>query len=73
MEKRDEKSNIYKHRRGIRGHMLNFEQVEILATECMDDQRKFIEGVHIKLKRATINKAADVPNCYYQVVKGKQL
>lgn len=32
-----------------------------------------IEAVRAKLRWGAINKAADVPNCYYQVLKKKTL
>ena len=33
--------------------MFNFEQVEILATQCKESLRKISESVDIKLRRAT--------------------
>ena len=51
--------------------MLNFGKVEVSATERMEGQRKTIIVVRAILRRGTINKAADVPNCYYRVLKKK--
>ena len=49
--------------------MFSFEKFEVLATECMEGSRKIVEAAHTKLSRATINKEADVSNCYYQILK----
>ena len=72
MERREEKSHTCEHSRETRGHMFNFEQVEVLATEAMEGPRRVIEAVYTKLRSTSINKAVEVPGCYYQVLR-KQL
>ena len=72
-KKRDEKiPYLKKHWRETRGHIFNFEQVEVLATGCMEDPRKIIKAVHTKLRKTSNNKAVEVTSCYYQVLKKKK-
>ena len=47
--------------------MFNLEQVEFLATECMEGPRRIIGEVHTKFRKATNNKAAEKPNSYYRL------
>ena len=58
-------------RHEARGNMSNFGKAEVLATKSKEGQRKTITAMRAKLGRGTINKPADVPNCYYQVLKEK--
>ena len=54
---------------GDKRHTFNFEQVEVLATECMEGPRRIIEAVYTELRTATIYIAAEVLSCYYQILK----
>ena len=63
MDKRDDKSHIYKHRSETIGHMSNFGQVEVLDTEYLEGPKKIVEAVHTNFRRGTINIAAAVLNC----------
>ena len=53
--------------------MFNFEKVEVSATECIGGQRVNTAAVLTKLRRAAINKAAEVSNCNVQVRKKRLL
>ena len=64
MDKDDEKGIFTKHWTETRGHKLKVEQVDVLETECLEGLRRFIEAVHTKFRRATINKTSELLNCY---------
>ena len=49
MEKKVEKSHMYKHYRKTSGHRFNFEDVQVLATENLEVSREFSEGMYTKL------------------------
>ena len=66
------KIHIHKYWRETKGHIFNFEQVEVSVSECMEGPVRFIEAVHTKLRRATINNAAEMLNCCYQFFDEKK-
>ena len=51
-----------------RGHRFNFEDVEILATENLKYPRRLLEGMHTKMTKNTINRAANIPTSYYGIM-----
>ena len=61
VEKRDQKSRIYKHYFETEGHRYDFDAVKIFATEILDSSRMFMGGVQAKLTNNVINRAESFP------------
>ena len=47
-----------------RGHKVNFNEVEILATETWENPRQLMDALHTKLNKTSINKTWEVSRCY---------
>ena len=68
VEKREERSHIYKHYRDTQGHRFNFNDVQILATEKLMMPRRFLEGIYTKFNEKAINRSINVPAYYYGII-----
>ena len=70
---KEENCHIYKNKRATIGYTFNFDQVEIIATESIERPKIIVEEIRTKLTKETINKAFDLPTCYYRVLEKHML
>ena len=55
VDKKDERSHIFKHYRETGGHSFNFEDEQVLAAEKLEHPKNFLEEIYTKFDKNTFN------------------
>ena len=64
MEKRDQKSHVYKYNLETEGHRFDLVAVKFVVTEKLEYSRRYMEGVHKKMTKNANNRAVKIPACH---------
>ena len=69
VSKKEERSQIYVHKRETQGHDFDIDNVKIIAKENNMKPRRFVEACFTKFTSNNINRSIDIPNCYNTILK----
>ena len=69
VSKKEERSQIYVHKKETQGHDFDIDNVKIIAKENNMKPRRFVEACFTKFTSNNINRSIDIPNCYNTILK----